>query len=152
MNAWGTKVFEDDAYLDWFDEFCLQNSPIELIRTALTEIMNNDEFLDSESCAAALAAAEILAAAIGRPSDDFPSGDYYDGDDEKDAIPQPDLAKIKKKVSPALLAKAYEVVEKIQDSEQSALRNEWAETDELEDWLSDLDELKLRLSPEIDED
>ena len=63
MGAWGTKAFEDDGTCDWYDEFCDSEQTIEQLEDAFEDVIENEDYLDYEFCTAALAAAEILAAA-----------------------------------------------------------------------------------------
>ncbi len=64
MGAWGDKPFENDAALDWLGE--LEEHGVEAIRETLSGVAETDgaEYLDVDDGSAAIAAAEIVAAAL----------------------------------------------------------------------------------------
>lgn len=69
MGAWGEKAFENDAALDWLA--VLEAEGVTALRTLLARVADagEDDPLDVDDGAAALAAAEIVAAALGRGRD-----------------------------------------------------------------------------------
>lgn len=66
MGAWGAKAFENDAALDWLAE--LEDEGIEALRDALTRVADAEakEYVDADDGSAAVAAATLVAAALGR--------------------------------------------------------------------------------------
>jgi len=69
MGAWGEKAFENDSALDWLND--LEAEGVDALRHILESVAETDEqdYLDVDDGAAAIAAAEIVAAARGRGRD-----------------------------------------------------------------------------------
>ncbi|CAN5922775.1 hypothetical protein BH11MYX4_BH11MYX4_12900 [soil metagenome] len=69
MGAWGEKAFENDSALDWLAD--LEAEGVDALRDLLASVADTDdeEYLDVDDGAAAIAAAEIVAAARGRGRD-----------------------------------------------------------------------------------
>lgn len=59
MGAWGEKPFENDSALDWLGEI----DEVEDLRDTLASIADAEDYLDVDDGSAAIAAAEIVAAA-----------------------------------------------------------------------------------------
>lgn len=70
MGAWGEKAFQNDSALDWLAE--LEKSGVAGLRVMLTRIADTDEPIDVDDGSAAIAAAEIVAAALGGGTDRLP--------------------------------------------------------------------------------
>jgi hypothetical protein len=72
MGAWGAKAFENDSALDWLVE--LEAEGVEGLRDLLVRVAQTDEeeYLDVDDGAPAIAAAEIVAAATGCGRDRVP--------------------------------------------------------------------------------
>ena len=72
MGAWGEKAFENDSALDWLAEFEGQGVPA--LRSILSTVAQTeeDDHLDMDDGAPAIAAAEIVAAALGHGRDRVP--------------------------------------------------------------------------------
>jgi len=71
MGAWGEGVFENDAAGDWVDQF-EHRAPTSIVSKALAAVIKVKN-PDSDRCSAALAAAEIVAAARGNPCGELPA-------------------------------------------------------------------------------
>lgn len=70
MGAWGTGPFENDAASDWV--YDLEDADdLALALDALARV-DTAEYLDADDAAVAIAAAEVLAAAGGRPRGELP--------------------------------------------------------------------------------
>ena len=131
MGTWGTRNFENDGSQDWVFEM-MENKDGGMVADTLQFTLNKDGVLDNSECEDALAAAEVVAALTGKPSEDFPE-DPLDNLDVLNLLATPALRKL-----------AVQTIEKIrQNSEMRDLR---AESNELEDWFSVLDDLVRRLS------
>ncbi len=68
MGAWGAGSFENDIASDWAADLA-DGGDVAMLRDTLTAAATcpQDEYLESDEGAAALAAAEVVAAAAGRP-------------------------------------------------------------------------------------
>jgi hypothetical protein len=69
MGAWGEKAFQNDSALDWLAE--LEAGGVAALRSTLSRVADTDEedWVDVDDGASAIAAAEIVAAAL-RPGRD----------------------------------------------------------------------------------
>ena len=72
MGSWEKKAFENDSALDWLAELKAQGVPA--LRAILLTVAqtDEDEYLDIDDGASAIAAAEIVAAALGHGRDRVP--------------------------------------------------------------------------------
>ena len=70
MGAWGAGSFQNDTALDWYEDF--RSGGAATIVDAFLSTETADD-LDSDDGTMALAAAEIVAAALGRPPPDKPA-------------------------------------------------------------------------------
>lgn len=131
MGAWGSGSFENDDALDWIGDLREGDSwlPVEQAFAAL--IADGVEYREAPDCSAAIAAAEILAAAFGLPGDDLP-----------------DSARVwlKRMAKPhaGLCAVAIEAIDAILDD--SELKDLWEESDSYEEWVADVHALRARLA------
>jgi hypothetical protein len=71
MGAWGVGSFENDQAYNWLNDF-LDNPSRESLQEVFDYVLDRRDFLDSPESAAALVAAELVAAQLARPSRDFP--------------------------------------------------------------------------------
>lgn len=132
MGAWGTGNFENDDALDWVDDLeeCEDASAV---RSALTTVTGwpAAEQLESIDCCVALAAAEMVAAALGHPSVDFPeeAEDWLERRGQELGEEEHQLARA--------------IVERIRRN--SELKDLYADSDSLEEWLDVLKDLEGRL-------
>lgn len=145
MGTWGTKTFEDDSTCDWYDEFCDSEQSIEQLEDAFDDVIENEDYLDYEFCTAALGAAEIIAAALGNPSEDFPDEEYHTGEDDIDTLPAPELANIRREVTSEIIEKAKRAVRKVRQYRRSELRELWEDSEEYDEWLEATQDLMNRL-------
>jgi hypothetical protein len=69
MGAWGEKTFQNDSSLDWLAE--LDAGGVEMLRDTLSRVADTDQedYLDVDDGTSAIAAAEIVAAALGHGRD-----------------------------------------------------------------------------------
>ncbi|MBI4512024.1 MAG: DUF4259 domain-containing protein [Deltaproteobacteria bacterium] len=70
MGAWGIGNFENDAALDWLATL----TDMKGLTDALRKVADApaEPYLDADSCCAALAAAEVIAALCGVPGSKLP--------------------------------------------------------------------------------
>src|SRR5690242_14698988 len=66
MGSWGTGTFENDTAVDWIGDFADGAGDVEMVRTALTTVADASGYIDADHGCEALAACEIVAAALGR--------------------------------------------------------------------------------------
>jgi len=64
---WGVDTLENDSAIGFLDEIVHANE-VNGVVGALDAVLNGDQYIDDEKAARALAAAELVAAMIGRPS------------------------------------------------------------------------------------
>ena len=66
MGSWGAGAFENDSALDWLAE--LESQGVSALRSILLVVAETDEadYVDVDDGAGAIAAAEVVAAALGR--------------------------------------------------------------------------------------
>jgi len=69
MGTWGAKAFQNDSAVDWLAE--LETSGVAALRATLSRVADTaqDASVDVDDGAAAIAAAEIVAAALGHGRD-----------------------------------------------------------------------------------
>jgi hypothetical protein len=134
MGAWGHRNFENDSALDFAAEFRAAPSEVLLLETLtiVVELGEDGDYIDADEASPALAAAELVAAALGRPAADLPAGlqalvDKLDiGDDEE----LPELAS-------AAVAQVLRA---------SELQELWAENGEPNEWQAVQQDLLARLA------
>lgn len=75
MGAWGPGSFDNDIASDWAADLA-DGGDVAMVRDTLTTAARcpGDEYLESDEGAEALAAAEVVAAAKGRPLKAVPMG------------------------------------------------------------------------------
>ena len=68
MGAWGTGNFENDTAMDWVGEL-QEGGDADRVEQALKRVTDPDsaEYLDADESCEALAAAEVVAIAMGHP-------------------------------------------------------------------------------------
>jgi hypothetical protein len=130
MGAWGPGSFENDDASDWVDDL-EGSSGIGLLKEAFKAVEKN-KFPESPDCCIAVAAAEVVAAAKGKPCADFPEALRSWLDSHKD------IAAIK-----ALDKVTGLVLNKVQL--KSELKEEWEESDDWLAWSKALNDLQNRL-------
>jgi hypothetical protein len=130
MGAWGTGVLENDGAWDLLNE--LEGSPsIARLLEALRAAADGDDYLDREGGEEVHAAAEIVAAALGRP---------LDGVDAKLtalAVALPELAQAREL--------ALEALDGVLDTKRSETAELWEDSEDYDDWLEAMADLKGRL-------
>lgn len=130
MGAWGTRNFENDGSQDWIFDL-MDNKDAGMVSDTLARVLNNDENLEISDCEEALAAAEVVAALAGKPSEDFP----------EDPLEQLDVLNII--VTSALRQQAIATVQKIQTA--SEMKAQWDDQGQIDAWNGVLNNLVQRL-------
>ena len=131
MGAWGINTFENDDAADWIGEFC--DEPDKELLVEAFEAVNDidDNYLEAPESSAALAAAEVVAALLGKPSASLP-------DNAKECI-----GKLKLKPNEKLVAAAWKAVERVKTD--SELKELWDESDDAAQWQATVEDLAARL-------
>ncbi|MCW3464695.1 DUF4259 domain-containing protein [Chitinophaga nivalis] len=119
MGAWGTRNFENEVSQDWIFDV-IDSKDGGLVSDTLARIINNTETLEVTDCEEGLAAAELVAALVGRASEDFP-------EDPLDKLDVLNLIATR-----ALRNQAIAAVNKI--TAASEMKNTWEEAGKANDW------------------
>ena len=129
MGAWGTAAFDNDDASDWV--YDLEKRGIAAIDDALSEAEGSGP-LDMPADVNALAAGEVVAAALGRPATGL-----------RDDILS--LARVLRgDVTPDHAARARQAAARVLAGSEVA--DLWGETDEDGEWRATVDDLIGRLS------
>lgn len=132
MSVLETGNFSNDEATDWLfdlEETC----GAELLAEAF-DVITKGEFHEQADCCIALAAAEIVAAAKGKPAPDLP-------EDARKWLGNQDTADVTK--IKGLNKKAITAVKKVQA--HSELRDQWEDSDEWHSWNTVVEGLLKRL-------
>ncbi len=129
-GAWGDGSFDNDDAMDWVSD-CVKSGSPAVVNAALDRVLDAD-VVEAPDASAAIAAAEVVAASLGKPSP---------------AIPNPLKAWLvgqpRAKIA-AQAALAVRVLTKIEDPEHSELRQLWAEG-KANQWLTKVRALQSRI-------
>lgn len=139
MGTWGLGNFENDNALDFSSDVVEGNKS--QIKDAILKVteLNADQYLEAPDCVEALTAIEFIAAQKGKPSPHFP-------EEAQTWLKDNDLLNFssglfKKRLD--ITALSLQAIERIENN--SELRELWEESDEYEDWLKVLEDLKTRV-------
>lgn len=121
MGAWGTRNFENDGSQDWIFDV-IDSKDGGLVTDTLARIINNTETLETADCEEGLAAAELVAALMGKPSEDFP----------EDPLEKLDILNLI--ATKGLRTQAINAVNKITGA--SEMKNYWNEAGQLDAWAA----------------
>lgn len=127
MGARETGNFANSDASDWIYEL-EESSGADLLKQAFKAINGYPETPD---CCIALAAAEVVAAAKGKPSVDLPA-------DLRKWLDDQELAAIQ-----ALAKAAITAVNKV--STKSELKDQWEDSESWHEWLQEVEGLRRRL-------
>lgn len=133
MGSWGLTAFENDTAKDWLADLKRERDAA-VVYEALARVANEQTFLEREDGDCAYAAAEVVAAALGRPQK-VP----YEEDVEAIAAALPEL----RTAAPL----ALRAVAAVLDFERSELRQVHSHYREFgEEWLALVADLQQRLA------
>ncbi|KRD34374.1 hypothetical protein ASE35_11750 [Lysobacter sp. Root916] len=130
MGAWGIGSFDNDHASDWLLDL-IEGEDLAPMRAAIAQVLAEDDYLDSDLAVEALAAIEVLAATLGRPTAAI----------QDEAEFQAWLAELQLQGDPSLVPEALRALERILAPE-SELRELWEETEDYEDWCADVARLR----------
>ena len=129
-GAWGEGSFDNDDALDWVAK-CTQVSDISVVSASIDSALKS-EFIEAPEGSEAIAATEVVAAALGKPNPKMPA-------ELKDW-----LVNQQKKLLIALRPKARLVLARIKNPKISELHQLWSEGN-ANDWLIKVNEIEARL-------
>jgi hypothetical protein len=129
-GAWGEGSFENDDALDWVSQ-CTQSTGTKVVAATLTSALNA-KYLEAPEGSAAVAAAEVVAAAQGRASSTLP----------KELRVW--LERQSKTEIAALSSMAIQALKKVRNPKSSELKQLWSEG-KSKQWESRIAELETRL-------
>jgi Domain of unknown function (DUF4259) len=131
MGTWGVGTFENDEASDWVYEL-EKSRDLSVLRSTIDALRDATGYLEAPTCVNALAAAEVVAALVGKPASDLPENvtSWVKSNAKLDAK--------------ELRAPAVAAIDKIlADSE---LKELWGESGEAENWEATVRDLRGRLS------
>lgn len=133
VQAWGTGVFDNRDATDWLEDL-IDTEDLQAIMLALGNVVElaGTEELDSIDCCIALAAAEVVAAAGGKPSKEM-------------TMP---AKRFLKRMNLGVARPVQELALKALDNvrTQGSLLKHWKQANLLTEWLGVLESLEERLN------
>lgn len=133
MGAWAYGSFDNDDAADFLTDVT-GHGDLSLIREVFDNMLTSTEYVEAPDASQAIAAAEILAAALGRPT---PAAL------REDELGQW-ISRIRPAVEPELVDRARDALTRIL-APQSELRELWEDTAEFQDWQAAVKELLQQL-------
>jgi hypothetical protein len=129
-GAWGEGPFDNDDALDWATE-CAASKDVAFIETTLRSVMK-ERYVEAPAGSAAIAAAEVVAAALGKPAAGLPKqlADWIAKQSKEPIANQAPLAR--------------DAVRRVARKDGSELRELWEEGSSAR-WLATIDDLEGRL-------
>jgi hypothetical protein len=130
MGAWAHGSFDNDDAMDWVGEL-EELDDTEPIDWAFEEVLEADDYLEAPEASIGLAAAEVVAAMIGKPASELPGevASWVAGKEPPET---------------ALVKKAQQVVRRV--LEGSELKELWDESEDSAKWQQEVEGLLHRLS------
>ena len=134
MGTWGIGSFENDDAADFMIDL-LDSGDLSLIREVLDNVLTSTEYVEAPDATLAIVAAEIVAAARGRPT--------LAAQQEEGLADW--LARVRPSTDASLLAQARDALTRIL-AENSELHELWEEADNAHDWRAIVVELGQHLN------
>ena len=133
MGCWAIGSFGNDSAADWLFDL-MKTADLSLVRETIGRALMTDGYLESPDATDALAAIEVVAAALGRATEE--------------AENEPELLEWIARVKPApdakLVSDAQRAIDRILAPE-SELRELWEDTEDFSDWQAEVAGLRSRL-------
>ncbi len=130
MGAWGVGIFENDTALDWAADLP-ETAGADFLEQSLAT-PREEGYLDSDVAVPALAAAEVVAALLRRPSDNLPE-DVRHWISSNSSLDVGHLVK-----------KGIATIDDVLGPD-SEIRELWEESEEFAAWQSGVADLRARL-------
>ncbi|WP_296001454.1 DUF4259 domain-containing protein [Rugamonas sp.] len=135
MGTWAVDAFGNDFALDWAEDLQELKNMDAVEDTLNNALDHTDAVLEAPFAAEALVAIEVIARLQG----------HWGERTEESAAVDAWVAQRPQKARPDLAEKAHRVIERVL-SEQSELRELWADSEHYDDWRASVAELKTRVS------
>ena len=133
MGCWAIDSFGNDSAADWLIDL-IESNDLSLVHEAVARVLASEGYLDSPDATDALAAVEVVVAALGRPTDAAQS--------------EPELlewiARVKPQPDSQLVSDSLQAIDRILAPE-SELRELWEDTEDYNDWQAEVTKLQSRL-------
>ena len=146
MGTWGLGNFENDIAMDLVAEISDSPNGATILVSSIQATANTpvSEFLDVEDAMETLVAIEFLSAQKGNLAEDFPEegaqwleeNDLLDGDSF--------IGGTREEKGSFLVELSLKAIDRIIGA-NSELREVWEDSDDYDEWLISLDDLKVRL-------
>lgn len=133
MGTWGIGSFENDDAADFMIDV-LDSGDLALVHEALDNVLTSTEYVEASDAVLAIVAAEIVAAAAGRPT---LAAQQQDGLAAW-------LARIRPTITAGLATQARQALTRLL-GDHSELRDLWEETDDIHAWRAVVTELRHQL-------
>lgn len=133
MGAWGVGSFDNDDAADFLSDVT-EGADLGPVREILATALGADEYLEAPDASQAIAAAEIVAAALGHPSS---------AAQQEDELMEW-IARVKPTADAALGSQAVKALDRIL-APNSELRELWEEADEFAEWEATIVALRSQL-------
>lgn len=133
MGAWGMGSFDNDDAADFLLDVT-EGADLGPVREILATALDADEYLEAPDASQAIAAAEIVMAALGRPSA---------AAQQEDELMEW-LARAKPSADTALVSQAVKALDRIL-APNSELRELWEEGEEFAEWQTCVVALRAQL-------
>jgi hypothetical protein len=133
MGAWGTGSFDNDDAGDFIQDI-VGGGDLSLIHEVVDNVLTSTEYVEGPDASQVIAAAEVLAAALGRATRAA----------QGDAALMRWLARLRPSVETGLVARTAAALSRILAS-NSELRELWEDSDDFAEWRASVEELKSQL-------
>ena len=133
MGAWGVGSFDNDDAGDFLSEL-IDSGDLSLIREVFDNVLTSTEYVEAPDASQAIAAAEAVAAALGRPT--------LSAQKEEELLTW--LGRLQPRIDPELTAQAKDVLARIL-APNSELLELWEESDEFPEWKAAVSEIARQL-------
>ena len=133
MGCWAIGSFGNDSAADWLCDL-METSDLSLVQETIARVLAADGYLDSPDATDALAAVEVVAAALGRPT--------AEAENEPELLEW--IARIKPSPDARLVSDSQKAIDRILAPE-SELRELWEDTEDFSDWQAEVTGLRSRL-------
>ena len=133
MGAWGIGSFENDDASDFLAD-ATESGDLSLLLEVFDNVLTSTEYVEAPDACQAIVAAEIIAAALGRPT--------LAAQREDDLSRW--LARIRPTVDAELAAQARDALARILAT-NSELRELWEETGDFSEWQASVTELAQQI-------